>query len=74
MGDRLRGPMRAVGLVGGLGFVLAATTALGAWGGRYLDDRWGTGPWLMLVGTLLGMGAGFFEVFSTMRRVGGEDK
>ena len=66
----LRGPMRALGLVGGLGFVLAATTALGAWLGYYLDGRWGTGPWLTLVGTLVGMGVGFFEVGEVLRRMG----
>ena len=66
----LRGPMRALRLVGGLGFVLAATTALGAWLGYYLDGRWGTGPWLTLVGTLVGMGVGFFEVAEVVRRMG----
>jgi ATP synthase protein I len=72
MGGHLRGPMRTVGMVGGLGFVLGALTALGAVLGHYLDGRWGTGPWLTLVGTLLGMGAGFFEVVSVMRRIGEE--
>ena len=66
------GPMRAVGLVSGLGFMLAAMTALGAWLGYYLDNRWGTGPWLTLVGTLGGMGAGFFEVAAVLRQVGRE--
>ena len=64
--------MRTVGVVGGLGFVLAATTVLGAWLGHYLDGRWGTGPWLTLGGTLVGMGAGFFEVVSVLRQVGEE--
>jgi len=72
MGGHLRGPMRAVGLVGGLGFVLATTTVLGALLGYYLDGRWGTGPLLTLVGTLAGMGAGFFEVVTVMKRVEGE--
>jgi ATP synthase protein I len=62
--------MRTAGMVGGLGFALGALTALGAWAGHYLDRRWGTGPWLTLAGTLLGMGAGFYEVYSVMRRVG----
>lgn len=74
MGDHLRGALRTVGLVGGLGFVLAATTALGAGLGYYLDGRWRTDPWLTLVGTLVGMGAGFYEVFSMTRRVGGGEK
>jgi ATP synthase protein I len=68
----LRGPMRALGLVGGLGFVLATTTVLGALLGYYLDRRWGTAPWLTLLGTLAGMGAAFFEVVAVMKRVEGE--
>lgn len=67
-----RGPMQTVGMVGGLAFVLGATTALGALIGYYLDGRWGTAPWLTLVGTLLGMAAGFFEVVTVLRRVEGQ--
>jgi ATP synthase protein I len=66
------GPMRAVGLVSGLGFMLAAMTVLGAWLGHYLDGRWGTTPWLTLAGTLVGMGAGFSEVVAVLKQVGGE--
>ena len=72
MGERLRGPMRAVGLAGGLGLMLGLMTVLGAWLGYYLDGRWGTAPWLTLVGTLCGMGAGFFEVVVVLRRMGEE--
>jgi len=54
---------------GGLAFAMAATTILGALAGRYADQRWGTGPWLTLAGTLLGMGGGFFEVLTVMRRM-----
>ena len=66
------GPMRAVGLVSGLGFMLAAMTVLGAWLGHYLDGRWGTTPWLTLTGTLGGMGAGFFEGGAVLKLVGGQ--
>jgi F0F1-type ATP synthase assembly protein I len=62
--------MRAVGLVGGLGFMLGGMAVLGALLGNYLDRRWGTGPWLTLAGTLLGTGAGFREIVVVMRRVG----
>jgi F0F1-type ATP synthase assembly protein I len=62
--------MRAGGMIGGLALVLGVLTALGAWLGHLLDSRWGTEPWLTLVGTLLGMGAGFFEVVSVIRRIG----
>ena len=66
------GPMRAVGLVSGLGFMLAAMTVLGAWLGHYLDGRWGTTPWLTLAGTLVGMGAGFLDVVAVLKQVGGQ--
>jgi len=72
MAGRLPGPMRAVGLVGGLGLMLGGMAVLGALLGKYLDEHWGTGPWLTLVGTLLGTGAGFREVVVVMRRVGGD--
>jgi ATP synthase protein I len=72
MGRQVPGPMRAVGLVSGLGFMLAAMTVLGAWLGHYLDGRWGTTPWLTLAGTLGGMGAGFMEVVAVLKQVGRE--
>jgi len=46
-------------------------TAAGAGVGYYLDQRWATVPWLTLAGTLCGMGAGFFEVVSVIRRLEG---
>jgi ATP synthase protein I len=72
MGRQVPGPMRAIGLVSGLGFMLAAMTVLGAWLGHYLDGRWGTAPWLTLAGTLGGMGAGFAEVVAVLKQVGGQ--
>ncbi len=36
--------------------------------GQYLDRRWGTSPWLSLVGSLLGVAAGLFEVITIARR------
>jgi F0F1-type ATP synthase assembly protein I len=68
----MRKPLRAVGLVFGLTLTLAVTTAAGALLGDYLDRRWGTGPWLSLVGTLLGMGCGLWQVLSEARRVDGD--
>lgn len=36
-------------------------TPMGVFGlaGYWLDRRWGTGPWLLLAGLLLGMAGGF---------------
>jgi ATP synthase protein I len=70
MPGRYEGPIRAIGFVGGLGFMLAFSALLGAVVGHYLDQRWGTGPWLTLVGTLLGTAAGFYEIVSAVGRFG----
>jgi F0F1-type ATP synthase assembly protein I len=56
-----------------MGFVLAALTILGWLLGRYLDEKLGTSPWLSLVGSLLGMSAGFFEVIVLAKRAERED-
>ena len=60
--------MRALASLGGLAFSMAALIVLGALLGHYLDRRWGTAPWLTFVGTLLGIAAGFFEVFTQAKK------
>jgi len=65
-------PMQTIGMVGGLGFVLGLSALLGAFAGRYVDQRWGTGPWITLLGTLLGTAAGFYEVVTVLRQLEGK--
>jgi F0F1-type ATP synthase assembly protein I len=63
-GSRSRSPL---GLLA-VGTTLVSCIVLGCLLGAYLDRRWTTGPWLTLVGTLLGAGAGFLELFRTVSR------
>ncbi|HUU55364.1 MAG TPA: AtpZ/AtpI family protein [Armatimonadota bacterium] len=72
MPSRNQGPMRTIGVAGGLGFVLGLSALLGALAGRYLDQHWGTGPWITLVGTLLGTAAGFYEVVTVLKQLEGK--
>ena len=69
MPSRNQGPMRTIGVAGGLGFMLGLSALLGALAGRYLDQRWGTGPWITLVGTLVGTAAGFYEVVTVLKQL-----
>ena len=46
-----------------LGFELAAPVMLLTYGGYWLDGRLGTLPWFLLLGLLLGMAAGFYNLF-----------
>lgn len=50
----------------GLGTELVAPILLGVFAGRWLDGRWGTEPWLLVAGSILGLVLGFY---SFLRRV-----
>jgi len=45
----------------GLGIELVAPILLGVFVGRWLDGRWGTKPWLLIVGSVLGLVLGFYS-------------
>lgn len=55
--------MRGAGLALSAGLVLVISTVIGLLFGRWLDQKFGTEPWLMLVFTVLGIVAGFVEMF-----------
>ena len=42
----------------GAGLTFAVTVALFAWGGMWLDETWGTKPWMVVVLTLIGVFGG----------------
>jgi ATP synthase protein I len=49
-----------------IGWVLAVSVVGGTLGGYYADRWLGTSPWLTLLGIVLGMAAGFLNVFRTL--------
>lgn len=55
----------------GAGFQFAATILLCLFGGRWLDGRLGTAPWLLLIGVFLGAAAGFLNLYRDLTRPGG---
>lgn len=55
--------IRQLGVLSGVGLTLVISTVLGLWGGHALDGWLGTSPWLTLVGLLLGIAAGFVNLF-----------
>jgi ATP synthase protein I len=50
----------------GIGTSLAVTVLLGTLGGYWLDGRFGTKPWLFLLGGVLGLGLALYQFFKTM--------
>ena len=51
-----------------VGIELVISTVLGMLGGRWLDSKLSTEPWLTLVGLLLGVIAGFRSLILTARK------
>jgi ATP synthase protein I len=51
-----------------VGIELALSIVIGLLGGRWLDGKLGTAPWLMIAGLLLGVFAGFRSLIRTARK------
>ncbi|MBI2919866.1 MAG: AtpZ/AtpI family protein [Planctomycetes bacterium] len=47
---------------------LAVTTALGYWFGHWAGSRWDFEPWGTTAGVLLGLAAGFAQIWDIYRR------
>ena len=60
--------MQALALTTTISMEIAITVTLGFWLGRFLDDRFGTEPWIMVAGVLLGMGLGILGIIQTLER------
>ena len=60
--------MQALALTTTISMEIAITVTLGFWGGRFLDRHFGTEPWIMVAGVLLGMGLGIFSIIQTLER------
>ena len=68
-----RQPLGGTVALASAGVLLAASVGIGAGIGWYLDQRWGTDPWLAVVGLLLGSAAGFIELWRMVQRSGDDD-
>jgi hypothetical protein len=59
--------VRIAGSTGAIGFEVLAFLALGYYGGPFLDQRWGTGPWLKYLGWVVGVGGAIMALVRTAR-------
>ena len=67
--DDSRSTFRALGLTSGMGFIVAICLAGGYYGGRYLDSKFGTEPWLLIAALLLSLTGGVIEVCNMLKKV-----
>jgi ATP synthase protein I len=60
--------MRALGPYMNIGWIFVVSVGLGMLGGRWLDARLGTEPWLFLLGAFFGILVGFYNFFLIVLR------
>jgi ATP synthase protein I len=65
--------MRSAGQASSIGLVLVIATVIGYAIGNWLDKKLGTAPWLMFVFTLLGIIAGFVQIFRIANQLSKEE-
>jgi F0F1-type ATP synthase assembly protein I len=53
--------------ISAIGFQFCFSIAIGALGGRWLDEKLGTGPWLLVVGLVLGAVAAYRDLINLAR-------
>lgn len=65
---------RKAAQVGAVGMEMGIAVAVGYFGGAWLDSKFGTAPYLGMVGLVAGVGAAGKALWDTARRVNRETK
>ena len=60
---------KALGMVGGFGFLIAGSTFVGYLLGNYIDGKLGTSPWFLVFFVFVGISAGFIEFYKTIKKL-----
>ena len=69
MEEKDRKLFRTLGALSTVGITLVVSTVIGYYAGHYLDGRFGTTPWLTLAFLLLGIAAGFKNLYDQTRKL-----
>jgi F0F1-type ATP synthase assembly protein I len=69
MDEDLKRTIRTLGLVSTVGMAMALSIALGAGIGYYLDEFFGTRPWLSLIFLGFGIAAAFRNLYVLYKKV-----
>lgn len=63
-----RGDYAQMALVGAVPALLLAGPAVGFFAGQWADGRFGTDPWLQMIGVFLGFGAAGVEIANLVKK------
>ena len=70
LGPRGGRQLTALARLASVGIEFSISTIVGLLGGRWLDEKAGTAPWLMLVGLVIGVVAGMRSLIRAARMSG----
>ena len=65
--DEEQSSWKALAELSTVGITLVLSTVIGLVGGYYADRWLGTSPWLLLIGLLFGIAAGFVSLFRSVK-------
>ena len=68
MGEDKRQLFRSLGLLSSVGISMVAATCIGLFIGVYLDEWFGTKPWMTIIWLGIGIAAGFRNIYILTRR------
>ena len=70
MVEQEKGRYKMLASLASMGFAMVISTLLGFALGLYLDGVLGTTPWLMILFLLLGVAAGFKNIYAAIKKSG----
>lgn len=68
--------LKQTGLLGTIPAIMLVAPLLGFFGGRWVDEKFGTEPYLMILGIFLGVGSAGIETYNLIKKataLGNED-
>lgn len=69
MEEKDRKFFRMLGVLSTVGITMVVATVIGYFAGVFLDRFFGTGPWLMITFLLLGIAAGFKNLYEQSKKI-----
>ncbi|MCF6410923.1 AtpZ/AtpI family protein [Pseudalkalibacillus salsuginis] len=69
-----RSPLHSMALMSGILSQLVGSILVGIFGGMWLDRRFGTAPFLMIVGLFIGLATGVYGMIKLIQRHFGEEE
>lgn len=65
--------LRGMATMSSVGIQLVVSTVIGLFLGLWLDKKFDTAPWLMLLGLVIGIASGFKNLYEVAKRYGFDD-